>query len=427
VSTAPRQGNDAEARDGAQGSLSGIVARLTFVNAVILGFGLLTGPLMARALGPEGRGAYAAVVGPLSLAPLILTFGLPVFVSREAANGVSPGRILGSIGPFLFGVSVICVCSAPWIADYFGQGRAAVRDPLLVGLLLMPMLLLSTITFAVVSGLQFWNRAIASRLTGALVGVVGTVTLYACGQLTVFSASCVLIGGSLAAAVPTLSVLRGHGRFLYDRHLARRAVRLGPAAWLWQTGALTNSRIDQLLMVTLTSERQLGLYAIAVTIGSLCNVFLGALGPALLPRMVAGGHDVTPRTFRITIVLTLGGIIPIGIAAPYVVPFLFGGEFRDAVPMVWVLLIAAVPSAGRFVLTSALLASASPKWAAIAEGTAVVFTVVGLLLLLPTLGGIGAGLVSIAAYTASLAILLYGVHRRFDLPISAFCVFDMQT
>jgi O-antigen/teichoic acid export membrane protein len=403
-----------------EASLSGIVARLTSVNVFVLALGLLTAPLMARALGPEGRGAYAAVLAPLALAPSILTFGLPVFAAREAADKVSPGRILGSIAPFMAVVSIVCVCAAPWISDHFGQGRSEVRDPLLIGFILSPILLLSAITYGIVSGQQRWNRIIASRLAAALTGAAGIVTFYALGHLTVSAAAFLFIAGSLLAAVPTASVLRGHGRFAYDRQLARRALRFGPAAWLWQTGALANSRIDQLLMVTMTSERQLGLYAIAVTIGNLCNVFIAAIGPALLPRMVSGARGLTPRAFRTTVVLTLLGVIPIGIAAPFVVPFLFGSAFEDAVPMVWILLLAALPAAGKYVLTSALIASSLPRWAAIAEGTAVVVTVTGLLVLLPSLGGIGAGLVSLVAYTVALVILLFAARRELGLPLSAF-------
>jgi O-antigen/teichoic acid export membrane protein len=429
----PTPGQDAQAVARApvppapgEASLSGIVARLTSVNVFVLGLGLLTAPLMARALGPEGRGAYAAVLAPLALAPSLLTFGLPVFAAREAADKVAPGRIFGSIAPFMIVVSVVCVGAAPWIADHFGQGRSEVRDPLLAGFVLSPILLLSAITYGVVSGQQRWNRVIASRLAAALTGAVGIVTFYVLGRLTVSAAAYLFIAGSLLAAVPTASALRGHGRFVYDRRLARRALRFGPAAWLWQTGALANARIDQLLMVTMTSARQLGLYAIAVTIGNLCNVFIAAIGPALLPRMVEGGKDLTPRAFRTTVFLTLFGVIPIGVAAPFVVPVLFGPAFADAVPMVWILLLAALPAAGRYVLTSALIASSLPRWAAIAEGSAVVVTVTGLLVLLPSLGGLGAALVSLVAYTVALLILLFAVRRELALPLSAFLTVQSQ-
>jgi len=88
--------------------------------------------------------------------------------------------------------------------------------------------------------------------------------------------------------------------------------------------------------------------------------------------------------------------------------------------MVWILLVAALPAAGRYVLTSALIASSLPRWAAIAEGSAVVVTVAGLLVLLPSLGGIGAGLVSLVAYTVALIILLFAACRELGLPLSAF-------
>jgi Na+-driven multidrug efflux pump len=82
--------------------------------------------------------------------------------------------------------------------------------------------------------------------------------------------------------------------------------------------------------------------------------------------------------------------------------------------MTWVLLLASVPSQGVALLSSMLTAAGSPGAAASGQLLALGVTVPGLLLLLGPLGGTGAALVSLTAYTGAFAYLLLVARRRFD-------------
>jgi O-antigen/teichoic acid export membrane protein len=396
-----------------------VVARLTLVNGLVAAFGLLTGPLLAHALGPEGRGMYAAVAAPLSLAPAVLGFGLPTFVTRESAMGVRPGRILGSVGPFLLLAGALGMLLAPFAADAFGRGRSAVHDPLLIGLLLTPIVLLSVVSFGLANGAQNWRIVTFARLAPAVIGLTGIAGLSLLGTLTVRNAAAVLIVGSVSGLLPAVLLLARGGRVRFESSLATKAVRFAPAAWLWQLGSLTNARLDQVLMISLSSTRQLGLYAVAVTIGGLCTTFVGAVGTVLLPRMVAGDAALLIRAFRLTVTLTVFGTLALALVTPVLLPLMFGSGFFDAVPMALILLAAGVPAAGSAVLLSALFAGGAPRWAAYGEATGLLVTVGALLLLLPLWGGMGAACTSLLSYTATLAVLTAGVARRFDVPVTA--------
>jgi Na+-driven multidrug efflux pump len=90
--------------------------------------------------------------------------------------------------------------------------------------------------------------------------------------------------------------------------------------------------------------------------------------------------------------------------------------------MAMVLLVASVPLAGATVLSTALQADGTPLIPTIAEGIALIVTVVGLALLLRPLGGMGAAIVSLAAYSASFVFQLLVARRRIGAPLSAFLV-----
>lgn len=76
--------------------LGPVVARLTGLNALLMLLALVTGPVQARVLGPDGRGEIAVILTVLMLAPILLDFGLSDYVARERARGRSLGTVLGT-------------------------------------------------------------------------------------------------------------------------------------------------------------------------------------------------------------------------------------------------------------------------------------------------------------------------------------------
>jgi len=125
--------------------------------------GLITAPLQARALGPDGRGMLAAIMVPVSLAPWVAGLGLGVFAMREAARGRSSGELIGTIGAASMLPGAIVVLLAVPIASFFSDGRDTVFTFLLIGLLLVPVALLADILWRVATGLEQWRRVIAVR------------------------------------------------------------------------------------------------------------------------------------------------------------------------------------------------------------------------------------------------------------------------
>jgi O-antigen/teichoic acid export membrane protein len=414
----------ADAAPPASGSLrlGSIVARLTSVNALVMAFGLLTGPLLARSLGPSGRGAVAAVAAPLALAPYVLGIGLVTFVVRESARGRSTGELLGSVGLIYCVIGLIAVVLARPAAVYFAQGRAPVRVALLIGFYCMPIFLIGMLLLAIANGRQRWTMVISTRLLPAVIGLVATTALYALGILNVSEAIAIVLASNLVAIVPTLGVLREALPLKVRGSVIRESFRFGLPSWLWQISLLTNGRLDQVLMVTLTTSSQLGLYAVAVSLAGVSNVFSSALGPALLPRVTKGETAVVARASSTTLAVSIVMNIGLALACPVVLPLLFGASFRNAVPMAWILMAAAVPNTGTQVLTASLLSAGRPRLVAAGELTAVGITVGGLLFLVGPLGGVGAALVSLAAYAVTFGILAVGAMREFRLPLRELIV-----
>jgi O-antigen/teichoic acid export membrane protein len=129
-------------------------------------------------------------------------------------------------------------------------------------------------------------------------------------------------------------------------------------------------------------------------------------------RVAQGDMAATSRALRMTLlILVLGGAI-LAALCPVVIPLAFGSSFTDAVLMAVLLIVATVPQSGASVLAAAMNNTDKPGAAALAQWLAVIVTVPGLLIAVPALGGEGAALVSICAYSVTFVSLLFSARRH---------------
>jgi O-antigen/teichoic acid export membrane protein len=95
--------------------LSGSVANLGLPLSSVI-----TGPLLARTLNPDGRGLMAALVVPISLANFIFTMGLPESLTFHIAGQRISTRtarwiaVLGGLCAGLFGAAIL-VLAGPYL------------------------------------------------------------------------------------------------------------------------------------------------------------------------------------------------------------------------------------------------------------------------------------------------------------------------
>jgi O-antigen/teichoic acid export membrane protein len=400
--------------------LSSVVSRLMGANLAFVAVAMITGPLQARALGPKGRGELAAITVPLALAPGVLTLGLSLYAQRASAIGKRSGMLLGTIGTLLLALGLMSAALGPVIAALIGGANHVERTWIIFGFALLPIGYVNTVIMDIATGQNRWGPVLLGRLTPAIVLLGGIPYLYVTGHLTVASAALLSISGG---TLPVLFLVPGARKQLplsFDWRIVKEAVPFGLKAWAAGLGRIVNVRADQLLMTILVNPSQLGLYVIAVTSsGVLVNPFASALATATTPRFATGDTDLIERTLRATLLGVLLISATVALATPVVIPTLFGSAFRAAVPMTWILLSAGVPLTGGVVLSNALTVSGRPSYAARAELVALSVTVPGLIVLLPALGGRGAALVSVIAYSASFTMLVRAARRELGARLTA--------
>lgn len=393
-------------------------AGFNMATTMAIGFG---GVVVARALGPTGRGEYAAITAWFGIACIIGQMGLPASLCFYVAKDSSRARdYTATSRTMMVATGMLTLIAGLLLAPVLARGNPVVADGYRIAFGT------SVITYA---GVAYTYALQARHLLGwNLVRTIQPVL-----SLLVF---CVLwffrlltLNNALYVVAATLTLQLGWG-YWYCRQNAlapgrARISMLRPLAvyGIAQIAALTpatlNAQLDQLVLSQTVASADLGRYAIAVSLSSLPIPLVAAIGNVAFPRLAAqqAVTDATRRMQRQAVLASMGiaaaMLVPLSVVAYWLIPFLFGVGYSAAVPLLWILTPGAIFLACGQVVGDLLRGRNHPAVVAWAQGLAAVFTVVLLIALLPVVGVYGAAIASTVAYGTALAVML---HSLWHLP-----------
>lgn len=405
-------------------SLTSNIVWGTVANLALPVTALVTGPVLARFLDPTGRGELASIVAPLTLALTVGLLGLPeaitYYVARER---IDPALVVrAAVAP----VAVLFVLVGGSL--YFVAPALFAKEPQLVSLFRVTLLVLPIVYFAglmraAVLGVRtfrpvFWEQSATAVGRALLICALGVL-----GLLTVSSAT----WATLIPAVLAVSLLVSPFRAAVARggqaapRLGRKLVTYGVRSSGGGIAGFANQWLDQSLLLPLSGARQLGLYAVAVSLAGLTNALTGSVQRVLFSEAaVRDDWSFVSRVVRCTLLVVALGATLGSALAPFLIPALFGAAFRPAVGMSQVLLLAVIPASLNTVLGSGVAAHGRPGISSVAQFVALAVTIAGLLLLVPSLGAMGAAITSLCAYTTAFLILLAVIRRVWSIQPTAF-------
>jgi enterobacterial common antigen flippase len=386
-------------------------------TAFIQLLGALTGVLLARTLGPSGRGALAAVVLWPTMLWAVGNLGLDDSVTFLSARRTAPQRSIVSTSLALAAVqSVILILIGLVLVPIVlsRQEESVVRD-CLIFLASIPTSLVTLYLASVLNGTHRFVAFNVVRITVFVGNAVGLVILALGSDLTVTSAMLAYLVSQvitvMMAAVLVFPSLEG-GLMRPERPLGRAMLAYGWRTQLSSISNLLNERVDQLVISIVFAPASLGLYVVAWTMTSLSGMIGSSVALAALPA-VAKAEETGERRAKaheyvfLTALSTTLVVIPLLILTPEILRIVFGPDFVAATDVTRILLVASIALGTGRVLGAALKGLNRPLDAGVAEGVGLAVTAVGLAVLLPILDLKGAAITSIVAYTASAAV---GVH-----------------
>jgi O-antigen/teichoic acid export membrane protein len=366
---------------------------------------LISAPLLAQGLGVDDRGELAAATAPLFLAASALTLGLPDAITHFTARSRAYSR--RSMGANLLVLTALGLVGSAMIfllAPLLSAGSEELARLIRISALALTPALWVGAGRGFARGLHLWRWVVAEQLIGAGIKLAGVTSLFLLGALTPLSAAVLLsaalfIGGVIYVALgPALT----RGRSSVSN---RRVAIFGLAVWPGVLAGVVLSRLDQTLILPLSSAAALGVYAVAVSIADSARVFNIAVRDVIFARESASSDDsALALASRLSTMITAAlAVCVVGLAFVVVVP-LFGEDFSQVPLVVAVILAGAVVGNPGSVVAAGVSARGRAGLRSIAIMTGVVINVGLLLLLVPSWGALGAA--GAAAIANSLTGLL---------------------
>ncbi len=387
--------------------------------------------LLARALGPEGKGTLSVVQLIASFSAILLNFGIGQALTYYGARREASGRdtVVMSYGFSLVVVTILATVmyfAGDWLSDALN-----VNDVTLIWigtLATFPVLLAQFLNAYVVGTGAIRNASLVS--VGSLVfQLISMVVLWALGRLTPESAILVwaMAVSGVALALTWMAWPRESQKGVAPGPavLLRRMWRYGIAAWPAGILGTAAQRFDVFLLAYFQGPAAVGVYSIAVTMAELSSYVPNALSGVLIPKVAAAreaGMEITLRLGRVTwIVTALTGLAVFVVGAP-LIPLVFGSEFRASIvplacilPGIVMLSLATTPS-------SYLAGMGHPGDLTIAAGLNVFVNITANVILDPLFGATGAAIASSLSYAASAILIITFFVRRSGAPVGELLI-----
>jgi glycosyltransferase involved in cell wall biosynthesis/O-antigen/teichoic acid export membrane protein len=371
----------------------------------LVGFGATA--LIARALGPTGRGLYAYPVALLGLMVAIGHIGLEFAQIYLAGQGRELRRmwavatvislVTGALCCVALGGAVLITSRVAgglplsWLAISAGLVPVTLMSLYWAGLLQIDDKLMST----------GWAAWFGAALQAAAVGA-----LYALHELTPFRVLLLLVMMTCTTWLLIFMACR-RARLVtvrFDRVLLRQSVAVSMKTYGAQTTFYLILRADQVLVRWYAGYRELGLYAVAATVAQMLWLLTDPFAAALIPHQLRASTGESQRLSfamaRRSLGVSLVTAVAAWVLAPLAVHIVYGSGFTGAVPALRLLLPGVVALGAAKPLRAMLLK----------EGRAVALSLLGFgmlgvnlalnVVLLPRIGIVGASIASSICYGA---------------------------
>jgi O-antigen/teichoic acid export membrane protein len=395
-----------------------------FLSIAITGFGVqlltvISGPVVARMLGPDGRGEVALVTIVALIVSLVSVGGLPAAISHAVAAAEAPAR---DVAAALIPRWLITLVPTSLLA---GVVTAIItrtdNDQVMLSVsATLVSYLLSTgfLSAALLVGEGNIGKVNIQRTVGMAAYVVIIVLYWAIAWTTHSAAHpwVVLMTYAVSLLFGTLMCwmwLRpptGDVAVQADRVAVSSFARRGFFSGL---NTMDTFGFDQLLVGMVLGQAALGLYAVGVSMTSVSSIVLVGFASILLPRMAAVSDAEAVHMLRRWMLgavgLVLVMIVGIELVLGPALRIFFGHDFVPALPVSRILCLSWAVLALRRVLTAAAQAQGRVGAASIIEVVSTFFLAAAVLVGMHLDGLTGAGWGVLVAAVFSCAAIAWVV------------------
>lgn len=397
---------------------------VTYASAVgTAGLSALTGIVIARALGPQGRGDVAVLlltpmlivrVGGLSLgkASIYLVGQEKVPFSSAFWASLLGSLMLGSILTLLGliayklpavesifrGISsreVVCVLCLTPLLLYYGYLIDLQRAGNHLGMFNLMRFQWFTVNFLMVVALAVFFRL--STVGAVLAWGMGLLVSVIVGFVFLLLAEKPFVGFDVASVVTSLGAMAAYGWQIHVRELVN----------------FLSYRFDVFLVKGLLDSTAVGYYAVATNVAEMLWFLPDSVATVLLPRVsqirAQRAARLTPLAARTVLVVMAGMGFMLFVFATPVVTSLYSGEFLPAVVLLRILIVGVVAFSLYKVLSADLTGRGKAMVATIPVAVSLILAIGLNLVLIPRWGVQGTAWAATISYLVAtlIAVVVY--------------------
>jgi O-antigen/teichoic acid export membrane protein len=388
--------------------------------------GAATTILIARALGADGSGSFAAALTLLIVLTVFTTLGVEhgiayyVSAGRWAAAdafrvsqrlallagvlGAGAGVLLRLAIPSAFGdltvlEAALAAGALPFALSWFYGSFVGLADDHYEAYVVPPALQSTALlVFALALAIPF-------GITGAVVAMLAAHAI---------AAVATFVWGRRRLG-------RGAGRGASGGQL-RRALAFGVRGYAANALQVLNSRVDFLVLSAVAGATALGHYAVAVAVTTVLLLMPQALGDVLFPRVAAlsaaPGEDaaahrafVEAKSLRHTTLVVAAGTVLVAAGLVLLVVPVYGAAFQDSIALGLIRLPGVALSGIGGTLAATIAGRGHPEYGLYTTLIATPVTMLLYAVLIPSLEATGAALASSLSFTASFVLMAFFYRR----------------
>ena len=393
---------------GARSSIGKNTAVGLATNGVTFVLGILVSVVLTRSLGADGRGVYALLVATNVLLTYISGLSIELACSTFLARGRYTLGTINTIALLLagtLGLAGLLLVTAlyPFLSEsvFLNVPYAYVAVALVLTVFTLYLSYWNSMMVGLnrVIAVSKYNLAASIGNTVLMVLIVGVLQLGIPGFLAVWATSTV-VGGMVALA---WSVRMEAPRWPPERMALREMLGFGLRLHGMAIAHHFFLRFDVFALNALAGTARVGYYSVATSLAEKLWVPLDVINQSSLAKVAQLPRDesalLAAKLARTAILMMLSMAAPIAAVSPWLIPFMYGGEFSAAVPPFVILLVGVLGFAVMMVLNSYILGQMErPGLLSIVAWVQLAISIPLYIALITWLGVVGAAIASALTY-----------------------------
>lgn len=399
-------------------SFVGNVASTFAAQVISLALSIGASVIVARYLGPQGKGLVAIAFLVPNMLCLMLDFGIgSANVYFMASRRLSLPELSSNSLMISLISSGIAACSVAIMLKSGLLERIVPGIPielLLFALLAVPLLLAKNSLASIVQGAHRILTFNFITLLQSFCLLALTLVLVAGMKMGVWGAVLATLFSTAAALIATAIVLRREKADLVPRWNAdvlRRTVVYGLKNYIANLLQFFNYRLDLLLVNFFLGTAGAGIYSIAVGSAEMLWYFPNAVAFVLFPKSAnqpaAEVRKLIPRVLKYTLGPTLVGAVALALFGKAAIRIVYSTKFLPSYVPMLALLPGIVFLSLSKVLTAHIAGRGFPVFNSYISGLGLLTTIVLDVVLIPKQGVLGASIASTIAYGVHLLASVY--------------------